>query len=925
MKKILLISVLALLTILGKSQTAPVVTTNAITSTTRFTALGGGGNVTSSGGSTVTTKGVVWSTSANPTIALYSGNGKVTGSPSNGTGIFTVPFEICPLIPGVTYHYRAYATNAVGTSYGNDVTFATLPPNASRAYYFSSTTGNDNTGTGSITAPWRTLIKLQNLTTLGNVTFQPGDTICFKRGDVFNNGHNGVADINFQYVSCSFQCYQEEGYTAPSGTPGKPILITGYGTGANPNFFFPTASTPQYGSPIGHNTLEFVGVSWITLDGLQFRDTIFPATDKVNPAYTRSSLVCGSYQSGDNQKIPTLRKKMNSHFVIKNCLFANTSFGFHEIYCDTCEIGYNTFENFKSSIDTAGIHDVAAGAIDGLQGYYINIHHNTIKGSWAKSGRVSSTQGMVGVAMNTFLLLHSRIAYNTFIDNRHIIEIGNLDHTNSANGAQYDTIAYNKIINGSPNIIYLQPTTGPFAGNIKHLAFYNNTIVENQSSRQSGPNFGYDRDDNGVSFNQFWFFRNKNRATNAVLTAGSIPFGSHTMTMSSVEGISVGSRVYAPEGVPVFRIDPINPLNPLPAIPLVVSIVGNIVTIDSTALQSASGVAFTFYPPLANLGVTWSEPPNVSTSGNGGSWDNPNQDARPIQGVQNGDVTDTVIDIRNNIFYYTNGTQILYDNASHSFWKHSNNLYYLKGGYTYQTSTGATINNVTRLGSGATLGTNERIMNTKLFLDTTAALPENWNLRVVDTSYAVGHGVAIPGFTTDFAGNALTGTPTIGLFQNQVTILQVTSSYTPILCNGGNSIVTVSATGGTPPYTGIGTFSRGAGAYSYTVTDAASNSLPTTGTIPQPTTLTATVASGSISTYGGTTTSTVTAVGGTGTKTYSIDGGAYQSSNVFTGVLAGGHTAIVKDGVGCTTSVPFTLSQPGPLNKKSRLKFINAQ
>ena len=33
----------------------------------------------------------------------------------------------------------------------------------------------------------------------------------------------------------------------------------------------------------------------------------------------------------------------------------------------------------------------------------------------------------------------------------------------------------------------------------------------------------------------------------------------------------------------------------------------------------------------------------------------------------------------------------------------------------------------------------------------------------------------------------------------------------PILCNGGNSIVTVSATGGTAPYSGTGTFSRSCG------------------------------------------------------------------------------------------------------------------
>ncbi|MFM1810680.1 MAG: hypothetical protein RLZZ382_1905, partial [Bacteroidota bacterium] len=41
-----------------------------------------------------------------------------------------------------------------------------------------------------------------------------------------------------------------------------------------------------------------------------------------------------------------------------------------------------------------------------------------------------------------------------------------------------------------------------------------------------------------------------------------------------------------------------------------------------------------------------------------------------------------------------------------------------------------------------------------------------------------------------------------------------------ILCNGGSSTVTVTAAGGTAPYTGTGTYTVTAGTYSYTVTDA---------------------------------------------------------------------------------------------------------
>ena len=69
-----------------------------------------------------------------------------------------------------------------------------------------------------------------------------------------------------------------------------------------------------------------------------------------------------------------------------------------------------------------------------------------------------------------------------------------------------------------------------------------------------------------------------------------------------------------------------------------------------------------------------------------------------------------------------------------------------------------------------------------------------------------------------------------------LTVNQVvaSSSNTPILCHGGTSTVTVSATGGATPYTGTGTFTRSAGTYSFAVTDANSCTATTTGNITQP-------------------------------------------------------------------------------------------
>ncbi len=98
------------------SAISPTVTTTAVTSITSVSASSGG-NVTSDGGSTVTARGICWSTSANPTV---SNSKTIDGS---GTGQFTS--AMTSLLPGTTYYVRAYATNASGTSYGNEVIFAT--------------------------------------------------------------------------------------------------------------------------------------------------------------------------------------------------------------------------------------------------------------------------------------------------------------------------------------------------------------------------------------------------------------------------------------------------------------------------------------------------------------------------------------------------------------------------------------------------------------------------------------------------------------------------------------------------------------------------------------------------------------------------------------------------------------------------------
>ncbi len=97
----------------------PTLVSNSVTSITSISAVSGG-NISSDGGATITERGVVWSTSQNPTIALST-------KTSDGTGSGTFTSNISGLAANTTYYLKAYATNSVGTSYGNEITFTTLP------------------------------------------------------------------------------------------------------------------------------------------------------------------------------------------------------------------------------------------------------------------------------------------------------------------------------------------------------------------------------------------------------------------------------------------------------------------------------------------------------------------------------------------------------------------------------------------------------------------------------------------------------------------------------------------------------------------------------------------------------------------------------------------------------------------------------
>ena len=98
--------------------TIPVISTKDISLISQTSAVCGG-VINSDGASDIISRGVCWNTIKNPTV-----NDHVT---NDGSGIRTFSSVISGLTGNTTYFIRAYSTNSVGTSYGNQIIFKTSP------------------------------------------------------------------------------------------------------------------------------------------------------------------------------------------------------------------------------------------------------------------------------------------------------------------------------------------------------------------------------------------------------------------------------------------------------------------------------------------------------------------------------------------------------------------------------------------------------------------------------------------------------------------------------------------------------------------------------------------------------------------------------------------------------------------------------
>jgi hypothetical protein len=200
--------------------TAPVVTSPTSASITATTATLGG-NVTSSGFSSITQRGVIYSlTSANNNPVIGGPGVTQVSSITSDTDVLT--WQVTGLTASSGYSFKAYATNGVGTSYTSVATFTTTAPPATAPVVTSPTSA-------SITATTATLG--------GNATSDGGSAIT-ERGVVYsltsaNNdpliSGSGVIKVTASGTTGVFTA-NVTGLTASSGYSFKIYATNGVGT-----------------------------------------------------------------------------------------------------------------------------------------------------------------------------------------------------------------------------------------------------------------------------------------------------------------------------------------------------------------------------------------------------------------------------------------------------------------------------------------------------------------------------------------------------------------------------------------------------------------------------------------------------------------------------------------------------------------------
>jgi uncharacterized protein (TIGR02145 family) len=253
-----------------------------------------GGTITADGGSSVTSRGVVWSTSQNPTVSLPT-------KTNDGIGLGSFNSNISGLSPNTTYYIRAYASNSAGTGYGNEVSFKTqigaIPPTvitsiASDISYLTFTSG-------------------------GNVTFDGGSNVK-ARGIVWSQTEVPTVSLATKTVNGS----------------GIGAFIS-YMFDLKPNTVYYVRAYATNGAGTGYGKLDTVRTrTWVNCPSTvkDIDNNVYNVVTIGYQCWTKENLKVSRYQNGDVIPVIINDRIWESQTSGMRCWYANDSTSFEELY-----------------------------------------------------------------------------------------------------------------------------------------------------------------------------------------------------------------------------------------------------------------------------------------------------------------------------------------------------------------------------------------------------------------------------------------------------------------------------------------------------------------------------------------------------------------------------------------------------------------
>lgn len=250
--------------------TAPSVSTGVTSSITTTGAIAAG-SITATGCTSVTAYGIEYSTIS----GFANGSGTQVAASNLNAGAFSS--TLSGLTPATTYYYKAYATNAGGTTYGTQSSFTTSAPPPPQLTV-STLAGFGSVCVNALVGPNSFTINGSNLTA-SLITVGPLDGYSFSQTStgsynntigIINPGGTQSYTIYVKFNPMAAQVYNGAIPVAGGGAPTVYVNATGTGANTPPTVITGVASGITTRSAVLAGSIATSGCSSVTAYGIEY-------------------------------------------------------------------------------------------------------------------------------------------------------------------------------------------------------------------------------------------------------------------------------------------------------------------------------------------------------------------------------------------------------------------------------------------------------------------------------------------------------------------------------------------------------------------------------------------------------------------------------------------------------------------------------